>query len=226
MAFKDPEKAKAYSKAWNIANREKLRAYNRARYLATQEETKARVRAYAVANKQLISERNKTYREANSEKMQAKSKAYYEAHRKERIAYQKALHAAKADVVKAYKKEWWAKNREQFSAERKRPENQAKRRAVNKKWYDATYHTKHREKFLARNAKRRALKVQTKIEDIDFKKILKRANGLCGICHKPFDLFGIDFDHIVPLSRGGAHVEANLQATHSSCNRSKGARVG
>jgi 5-methylcytosine-specific restriction endonuclease McrA len=60
---------------------------------------------------------------------------------------------------------------------------------------------------------------------VNFKKILKDSNGVCGICRKPFDLFGIDFDHIIPLSRGGAHATDNIQATHSRCNRAKGAKL-
>jgi 5-methylcytosine-specific restriction endonuclease McrA len=70
------------------------------------------------------------------------------------------------------------------------------------------------------------MKLQTRVENINFKKILRDANGLCGICKKPFDLFGIDFDHIIPLARGGTHTADNIQATHSICNRRKGAKVG
>lgn len=60
---------------------------------------------------------------------------------------------------------------------------------------------------------------------VDYDVVMAKSNGRCGICKKPFDLFGIDFDHIVPLSKGGEHVESNLQATHMSCNRSKGNRI-
>jgi 5-methylcytosine-specific restriction endonuclease McrA len=70
-----------------------------------------------------------------------------------------------------------------------------------------------------------ALKLTDQIEKIDFRNILHAADGLCAICRKPFDLFGIEFDHIIPLARGGAHVTANIQATHTRCNRSKNVRM-
>jgi 5-methylcytosine-specific restriction endonuclease McrA len=226
MAFRDKDKERAYRKAWASANKERLRAYYAARYAANAESVKARVRAYAADNKDAIQARNAAARAAHPEKYRARSKAYYLAHREERIAYQAALHIAKAPAVKAYKKQWWASNREEFSKQRKSPEGRARQKAQFKKWYDETYYSKHREKFLARNARRRALKTTTEVGPIDFAQILKDANGVCGICHEPFDLFGIDFDHIVPLARGGAHIAENIQATHARCNRSKGARVG
>lgn len=210
--------------AWKDKATEK--AYDKARYASNREAVKARVRAYASVNKQKINTRNKNYRHKNAPKLKARSKAYYQAHREERIAYQQKLHSTKVPVVKAYKKIWWAKNSEKFSQERKRPENAARRRERAKIWYDETYYAKHREKFLARNAKRRALKAATQVEDIDFRQILLKSNGVCGICGEPFDLFGIDFDHIIPLARGGTHTKENIQATHSRCNRAKGAKVG
>jgi 5-methylcytosine-specific restriction endonuclease McrA len=199
-------------------------AYSKAYYAANRDAVKARVRAYAASNKEAIRERGKAYRTANKEKLRARQKAYYEAHKEERIAYQKSLHASKPDKVKAYKQEWWAKNREAFSAKRTDPACRARERRVAKVWYHANY-SKNREKFLARIAKRRALKTTTNVEPIDYVDVLRASNGVCGICKKSLDLFGVDFDHIVPLSRGGTHTRENLQATHSSCNRSKGARV-
>lgn len=74
-------------------------------------------------------------------------------------------------------------------------------------------------------ARRRAKIRGAAVGEIDYGAILRKANGRCGICQKPFDLFGIEFDHIVPLARGGAHTQDNLQATHAYCNRRKGTKV-
>lgn len=63
------------------------------------------------------------------------------------------------------------------------------------------------------------------VEPINYKRVLRESGGVCGICKHPLDLFGTDFDHIVPLARGGTHTFDNIQATHARCNRSKGARV-
>jgi 5-methylcytosine-specific restriction endonuclease McrA len=39
----------------------------------------------------------------------------------------------------------------------------------------------------------------------------------------PFDVFTVD--HIIPLSKGGAHAVANLQLAHLACNIRKGNRI-
>ncbi len=46
---------------------------------------------------------------------------------------------------------------------------------------------------------------------------------LCGICGGKPDGNDYDFDHIVPIAKGGAHHIDNMRFTHSFCNRSKGA---
>lgn len=56
---------------------------------------------------------------------------------------------------------------------------------------------------------------------VDFRAVYKEHNGCCGICRAPLPLEEFTIDHIVPLSRGGPHVFANLQPAHRSCNSSK-----
>jgi 5-methylcytosine-specific restriction endonuclease McrA len=62
------------------------------------------------------------------------------------------------------------------------------------------------------------------------RRIFERDGWLCGICATPVDPtlpathdFGATLDHIVPLARGGQHVESNVQLAHWLCNRLKGA---
>lgn len=49
------------------------------------------------------------------------------------------------------------------------------------------------------------------------------SRGICGICREPVPFERFSIDHIVPLSRGGAHSMVNLQLAHLSCNARKGA---
>lgn len=62
--------------------------------------------------------------------------------------------------------------------------------------------------------------------------IVARDNAMCGICSEPVDLaiawpdpLSKSIDHIVPVSRGGAHDPSNCQLAHLRCNISKGDRV-
>ena len=62
--------------------------------------------------------------------------------------------------------------------------------------------------------------------------IADRDGWRCGICEKRIppaaqwpDPRSLSLDHVVPVSDGGDHVRANVQATHLHCNISKGTRA-
>lgn len=61
---------------------------------------------------------------------------------------------------------------------------------------------------------------------------LAQAAGFrCGICGGPLDMaatgaLGVSVDHIVPVSKGGAHELGNLQPAHSRCNTLKRDQIG
>ncbi len=60
------------------------------------------------------------------------------------------------------------------------------------------------------------------IEKVDFASILERDGLFCYICEQAIlPDQAIDFDHVIPLSRGGVHTESNLKPTHHLCNRRK-----
>lgn len=167
---------------------------------------------------------------------------YYMSHRDERLAYQKSRYAMNAEALREYQRQYRKKNvesekvkdkaRRTRNSERNRTrerERYAKRTksendrllAMRKEWRD-----KNKQKIRERWLRRRARKLNAGREMIDLNEILKQSRGLCGICGHPLDLFGIEFDHIIPLARGGSHTRENLQAAHSRCNRAKGAKVG
>jgi tetratricopeptide (TPR) repeat protein len=52
--------------------------------------------------------------------------------------------------------------------------------------------------------------------------VWRRDQGRCVQCGSQENL---EFDHIIPLSRGGANTERNLQLLCESCNRQKGAAI-
>ncbi len=169
--------------------------------------------------------------------MSKRSDTYYARHRDERLAYQNARYALKRASLQAYqreyrelhkkkeanrKKTWRDAHREEWNAaeRRRRVSNPERERARRRR-----YAVLHPEKLWELAARRRARQRATTVAAVDFKAVLKLANGRCGICKQPFDLFGIEFDHIIPLSRGGTHTTNNIQATHSRCNRKKGAKL-
>lgn len=58
------------------------------------------------------------------------------------------------------------------------------------------------------------------IEAVEYNEVFARAEGICGVCHKPVDKDGT-IDHIKPLSKGGEHTYDNVTLAHRSCNARK-----
>lgn len=87
------------------------------------------------------------------------------------------------------------------------------------------------EKDKASQARRRAAKVAAPTERFLVGEIFERDMWVCQICQEQVDpsLSWPDrrspsLDHIVPLSKGGAHVRSNVQLAHYGCNAGKQAR--
>lgn len=74
------------------------------------------------------------------------------------------------------------------------------------------------------NARRRAREMGAHTEKVSYQEILDRDNGMCHICREWVDEDEREFDHVIPLARGGPHTEDNIRLSHRSCNRAKGAR--
>ena len=56
-------------------------------------------------------------------------------------------------------------------------------------------------------------------------RVIRRDNSMCQKCSKILLDRDIEIDHIIPLSKGGATIESNLQVLCFDCNRSKGSKL-
>lgn len=93
----------------------------------------------------------------------------------------------------------------------------------------ASYHHQTPEEKRAQNNRhhqqRRAAKAQAPvIERVELDVLFKRDRGICQICHKRCLRNQASNDHIIPLSKGGAHTYQNCVLAHNSCNAKKGNR--
>jgi 5-methylcytosine-specific restriction endonuclease McrA len=127
----------------------------------------------------------------------AESKRYRDAHPEKRREWQRSYNARHREEIRA-----------RFAA-----------MGWRKRW-DAL----HPEIRRANEAKRRAQKHLTQIEPVDYESIYERDGGVCYLCSNVVTNKHVEFDHIVPLSRGGAHIEANIALAHAMCNRRKGVK--
>lgn len=80
------------------------------------------------------------------------------------------------------------------------------------------------------SAKRRA--IMAKGEQINHTEVFDEYNWVCHLCGEEISRFAtrddymrVTLDHIIPLSKGGEHIKANVAPAHWICNMQKGDRV-
>ena len=122
----------------------------------------------------------------------------------------------------AQQRKWFSKNRdyklmrnmEWYYANR---EHHIKRQTANRDPVQhRSYQARRRENGLYRNGR----------ISVGYRMILERDGMVCWICSKEITtLTDLEFGHVVPLAKGGAHVPENIRPAHVRCNRSKGSVV-
>lgn len=98
-----------------------------------------------------------------------------------------------------------------------------KGRLINKK-STKLYLATDKGKICRKNGKhrRRQLEKSGNIKAIEWARKLKEYNYCCAKCNTDSN---IEMDHIIPLSKGGAHHIDNIQPLCRSCNASKGNKI-
>jgi 5-methylcytosine-specific restriction endonuclease McrA len=143
-----------------------------------------------------------------------------------------------------------AAGRRRYQAKAKDPEYRTAVNAANRAWrarnreraraHQRTYYERHRElirrkaqewmrnwsranpeKRRANEARRRALKRATSVGPVDYVAILFMWGLNCHLCHQPIAWSDLEFDHVIPLSKGGSHTQSNIKPAHRACNRRK-----
>lgn len=101
MAYKDPEEARAYARAYRAAHREKVQAYNRAYYAAHREQAATYSQSWRDANREAKRVRDRAYRAKHYERSAAQKRARYAVERGEVIAKAKAWRVANPEKYRA-----------------------------------------------------------------------------------------------------------------------------
>lgn len=173
------------------------------------------------------------YRNANREHIRAVKREYYAKNTEKELAARKA----------SYFRNREARIRQQVEHQRE-PEIRAKRRrkyrenaeAIKRKgraYFEANpervtaqkraYYHKHRDICIAGVALRRARLADATLQDVTVDMLRERAavfGHACAYCGGPHE----QWDHVIPIARGGKHCLANLRPACSRCNFSKNAK--
>jgi len=174
---------------------------------------KERGRLYYLANKEAKKAWQKKYREDDKERAKRQHAAHYQRHKEEIKKKTAEWYLANVSKMKEAGIIYRQSHKEQIYIRNKLYHQTEKGRNVKNK---------------AEN-KRRALKLGAGYEDFDPTVVLERDRYICQKCGKktrpdyknPNRSLYPNLDHIVPLSKGGAHTSLNTQCLCHQCNMKK-----
>jgi len=212
MPYKDPDMKRAWGKAYYAAHLDKITKQHE---------------LYRVSHRKSIAKQKAVRYQAHQDEERARGRAYYTEHREHMNQQQAIYYKAHYDEIAHYQKGWHDDHRTQLREQ------------------DAIYYQTHGEKIRERSvlyrrthptqcsslrAKYRALKSDVLIGDqVAIKAIYRQAREnkhiRCYLCHRHIPIGGRHVDHILPLSKGGAHTASNLAVACASCNLSKSAKL-
>ena len=170
---------------------------------------------YAALNpraKELNRKSCKKYYKANREQLLTDKKSYDRAHREQRTIYNKRKYQNNREEERVRNAEYYRVNRESALAKAKE------------------YAKTHLPELAAISSARRALILGATVGNLaeikEVYRIAKESRKVrCYLCGKLIPLGHRHVDHIMPLSKGGAHRPSNLAAACDKCNMSKHDKV-
>lgn len=177
------------------------------------------------------------YRRECKECSSAKRKQQYSENPEKYRARSRANRAANPEYTRNYNHQYRdqknARERERYASEPEfRAMKNARSTAFNAQRPDLLmarnkrYRISHRTKFAQYAMTRYARKKNATIENVDYQKILNKSDGTCYICKKSIQPHHkIEFDHVIPIAKGGIHAESNIRVTHACCNSRKNAKL-
>lgn len=182
-----------YYRKWRKANRAKMNAYNRQHRKDNLEHYRAKDRARDKVRVRVRDQRAYLlrYREANREALVAKARRRYYKNRDQLLKW-KRDHPPDKERKRIYNREWCRKNPAKVQAHR------AKRQ------YAIAATPEELERM---NAFMLRMRSSSRVR--------------CHYCGDEIPGHKIDFDHVIPLSRGGKHSLFNICAACEPCNARK-----
>lgn len=129
----------------------------------------------------------------------------YELRREYEKYYRLAHPEKRAEIAEKY----YIKNKKSFS--------------IIQRGYRSTLGFKIKSKL--HGAIRRARLKNAFIENVDYYDIYLKSDKRCEYCGMFLKFKKVEFDHFIPLSKGGLHKKENIKISCSTCNRKKGAKL-
>ena len=136
--------------------------------------------------------------------------AYYHANKERRREYNRRWGLENRAHVRAKRREWVEKNLEAV---------REYQREYQRVWYPSN--RERQSEYQSRRRDRKNAAGRFVVTKADYASLIRRHEGRCAYCPSP----ATEWDHVVPISRGGRHSIANILPSCMPCNRSKGAKL-
>lgn len=184
---------------------------HRARTVAWAKKNPEKVREiskrYQTKNADKLRESGRKWREKNADisrpKAQERTRQWREKNREKHHSYVRKWNSENAGRVKENQQAWREENREKVNE------------------HGRKYKKRHPEKVREYALRRRARMLGSQAERVDYAAILARYGYVCHICGDLISRADLQFDHIIPIAKGGPHSMANIRPAHALCNRRK-----
>lgn len=177
------------------------------------------LQGYQTAHREQIQQRRKAYGVTHREERRQYHQRYYATHRDQYRQYHQRRQILQREYIRQYLQEYYVAHRDQHRQRTRiyhithRAQIQRQRRMD---------YILHKNKYTERARRREANMRGVTIGEVSYHRILRRDGMHCYICSQPILAHHIlHFDHVIPLSRGGAHSEENIKPTHQQCNSRK-----
>lgn len=188
-----------------VMTKEERAVYDKRHYQDNREEIKARTRQYYQNHKEKIKVRHRQYDQDHKVERRKSAKIYQQNHKEEMKKY----YQNHKEEMAAQKKQYYQDHREEIKAYFKKYQQTDKGKASRAK---SVY-------------KRRTLKLKAEYEDFNKQETLQRDGYICQHCrrktrpdYKRHHALYPNLDHIIPLTKGGAHTKVNTQCLCHQCN--------
>lgn len=171
-------------------------------------------------NSEQARKQQKAWREANKDHVRQKRRDRYLANKDAENARDHAWRAAHPEKSKVYSRAWRGANSEQARQHHQKWEqaNLELSRSIKAAWK-----RNNPDKIAIQNALRRARVAGAQIIEITSEQLESKWHfwgGKCWMCKNN----AAQWDHVIPVSKGGAHCLANLRPSCKPCNQRKGAK--
>jgi|GEM_PF-2892728 len=208
----------AYAKRYREDNRQQVAEKKKRYYEENREAACEKQKRYYAENREACAAQGKRWREANREKVAEEQLRYREENREKLAEYARQWRLANPDYAREYMRDY---------SPRYQAENRDKVRANQKRWR-LNNPERARESARLASHRRRARIYATQVVDFTPEQLEQKFAyyghscylKLPGLCTGAFD----QIEHVKPLSKGGAHLLANLRPSCEPCNSHKRAK--